>query len=264
VRITTASALPDSLHVQQGQWWSINDATPKLAVSQEAQRDFKLKLGDRITFQIAGKTLDAPLVAVFEREARSPVRYDLVFPEHALSGMPVVYYGAVHALPEKIPEIEAALFDSFPTVTAMNLADVLTRIEDAVNQIALAIRFVAGFAIAAGVIILASSVAATRYRRVREVAILKTLGATRRKISAIYSAEFTVLGAVAGLIGALLANVFTHLIAHRFLEAEIGFNWLSVVFGMVLSAVLANIAGWLASARTLSQKPLEVLRHEFQ
>jgi putative ABC transport system permease protein len=262
VRITTAGALPEGLAVTGGNWWNAGAAAPQLAVSEDAQKDFHLRLGDRLVFQIAGRMVEAPLVATFRREARTPVRYDLVFPEHALSGLPVVYYGAVHALPDQIPEIEAALFDAFPTVTVMNLADVLTRIQDAVNQIAIAIRFVAAFAIAAGVIILASSVAATRYRRVREVAVLKTYGATRAKITAIYSAEFSVLGAVAGLIGAALANVFTTVIAHRFLEAEVRFNWISVVLGMVLSALLANVAGWLASARILTQKPLEVLRNE--
>ncbi len=255
VRITTAASVPDGLSVKQGHWWTTDSSEPQLAVSEEAQKDFKLRLGDRLVFQIAGHMVEAPLVAVFRREDRSPVRYDLVFPQHALRGMPVTYFAAVHAKPGSIPEIEAALFDAFPTVTAMDLADVLARIEEAVNEFALAIRFVAAFAIAAGAIILASSIAATRYRRVREVAILKTLGATRARITAIYSAEFTILGAVSGLIGALLANVFTSAIAHRFLQTEISFSWLVVGLGMVLCAVLANAAGWLASARTVGQKP---------
>lgn len=264
VRITTATSTPEGIELKQGHWWLPGTTSPQLAVSQDAQKDFHLELGDRLTFQIAGRMVQAPLVAIFRREERSPVRYDLVFPERALAGLPVTYFGAVHAKPDSIPEIEAALFDAFPTVTAMDLADVLNRIEEAVNELAMAIRFVAAFAIAAGAIILASSIAATRYRRVREVAILKTLGATRGKISAIYSAEFTIIGAVAGLIGALLANFFTQAIARRFLETDVSFNWLAVVAGMVLCAVLANIAGWLASARTLSQKPLEALRHEYQ
>lgn len=264
VRITTAGSVPAGLSIKQGHWWAADASAPQLAVSEDAQKDFKLNLGDHLVFQIAGRTVDAPLVSVFKREDRTPVRYDLVFPQHALAGMPVTYFAAVHAKPDSIPEIEAALFEAFPTVTAMDLADVLNRIEEAVNELALAIRFVAAFAIAAGAIILASSIAATRYRRVREVAILKTLGATRGKISAIYSAEFTIIGAVAGLIGAVLANLFTKAIAHRFLETEMAFNWTAVLLGMLLCTILANAAGWLASARTLGQKPLEVLRNEYQ
>jgi putative ABC transport system permease protein len=175
VRITSAKALPDGLEVKEGSWWDANSARPQLAVSEGAQRDFHLRVGDRLLFQIAGRKVEAPLVAVFRREQRTAVRFELVFPLRALEGMPVVYYGAAHVDPPHIPAVEEALFEKFPTVTVMNLADVLARIQEAVDQVALVVRFLALFAIAAGVIILCSSVAGTRYRRIREVAILKTL-----------------------------------------------------------------------------------------
>jgi len=144
----------------------------------------------------------------------------------------------------------------------MNLADILKRVQEAVDQVALVVRFLALFAIAAGVIILCSSVAGTRYRRIREVAILKALGGTRRRIVSIFSIEFTILGAVAGLVGGVLANVFTRLISDKFLESYFRFDGWSLLIAMGGTAVLANIAGWLASARILDQRPLEVLRGE--
>jgi putative ABC transport system permease protein len=262
IRITTAEAIPSSLDVQRGHWWSPDASSPQLAVSEEAQRDFHLRLGDRLRFQVAGRILDAPLVAIFRRQQRAPVRYDLVFPQLALKGMPVVYYGAAHVDPERIPQVEEAVFEHFPTVTVMNLADVLKRIQEAVDQVALVVRFLALFAILAGVIILSSSVAGTRYRRIREVAILKTLGATKRRITSIFSIEFSILGAVAGFIGGILANLFTRIIADRFIETQFEFDWLSLLIVMLGGALLANAAGWLASARILDQRPLEVLRGE--
>jgi len=262
VRITTAEQLPSSLHIAHGQWWDPSSHVPQLAVSEEAQRNFHLRIGDLLQFRLAGRTVEAPLVAVFRRDARGPVRYDLVFPRQALVGFPVVYYGAVHADPERIPEIEEALFDRFPTVTVMNLADVLKRIQEAVDQVAVVIRFLALFAIAAGVIILCSSVAGTRYRRIREVAILKTLGATKRRITGIFSVEFSILGAVSGAVGGLLANLFTRIVADKFIEASFEFNWGALLFVIAGTALLANAAGWLASARILDQRPLEVLRGE--
>jgi putative ABC transport system permease protein len=262
VRITTAKALPDGLQLKEGQWWSANNTQPQLAVSEEAQRDYKLKLGDRLQFQIAGRTMEAPLTAIFRREQRAPVRYDLVFPEEALKGLPVTYYGAVHVNPPQIPQLEETIFEKFPTVTVMNLAEVLTRIQEAVDQVALVIRFLALFAILAGVIILSSSVAGTRYRRIREVAILKALGATKRQIKSIFSIEFSILGAVSGLVGAILANVFTRIIADKFINSAFDFDWKSLPFVIIGTVLLANAAGWLASARILNQKPLEVLRGE--
>ena len=248
--------------MREGSWWEAESTRPQLAVSEQAQRDFHLHVGDRLVFQIAGRKVEAPLVAVFRREQRAPVRFELVFPLRALEGMPVVYYGAAHVDPPRIPAVEAAIFENFPTVTVMNLADVLARIQEAVDQVALVVRFLALFAIAAGVIILCSSVAGTRYRRIREVAILKTLGGTRRRIKSIFSIEFSILGAVGGLVGGVLANVFTRIVAEKFIESAFEFDWRSLLIAMVGTAVLANLAGWLASAGILNQRPLEVLRGE--
>jgi putative ABC transport system permease protein len=262
IRLTTAQALPDGLKVVKGSWWNAEESNPKLAVSEEALRDFELRMGDNLKFQVAGRRLEAKIVAVFHREGRAPVRYDLVLPQAALKSFPVVYYGAVHVEPSKIPEVERTIFEKFPAITVMNLADVLSRIQEAVDQVALVIRFLALFAILAGLIILASSIASTRYRRVREVAILKTLGATKNRIVSIFSIEFSILGAIGGFVGGILANLFTRILCDKFLDTKFEFDWLSLLVVVFGTALLANVAGWLASARILDQRPLEVLRGE--
>src|SRR5207253_10768963 len=90
--------------------------------------------------------------------------------------------------------------------------DVMLIVHDVVDLIALVILFISLFTILAGVIILASSVAGTRFRRIREVVILKTLGATLRRVAGIFSIEFLILGAVAGVMGSLLAAGFSSLL----------------------------------------------------
>lgn len=261
-RLTSADALPDGLKILEGHWWKLGEASPQLAVAEEDVRDFQIHLGDKVKFQVAGRPLEARVVAVFRREGRAPVRYDLVFPQAALKSFPVVYYGAIHVEPTKIPEVERAIFEKFPTITVMNLADVLARIQEAVDQVALVIRFLALFAILAGAIILCSSIAGTRYRRVREVAVLKTLGATKSRIISIFSIEFSILGAIGGFVGGVLANLFTRLLCDKFLDTKFEFDWLSLFAVVAGTALLANLAGWLASARILDQRPLEVLRGE--
>ena len=93
------------------------------------------------------------------------------------------------------------------------MADVLQIVQGVVDRISQVVRFISMFAILAGAVILSSSVAGTRFRRMREVVILKTLGATRWRVSRIFSVEFLVLGAVAGLMGSLLAGGFAKLLA---------------------------------------------------
>jgi putative ABC transport system permease protein len=261
-RITMTAQMPNTVEVAEGHWWPPGDATPRAAISDEQQRFYDFKLGDRLQYQIAGRVIEFPVTVVFKRTARSTVRLDVVVPRDAMKGLPAVYVGSVKVAPKNIPTIEAAVFDRFPTVTVMNLADILKRIQEGVDQVALVIRFLAAFAILAGIIILSASVAGTRYRRIREVAILKTLGATKGRITGIFSIEFSILGAVAGLIGGVLANIFSKILAEKFVETSFSFDWLSLLAVTVGTALLANLAGWAASARILDQRPLEVLRGE--
>ena len=157
--------------------------------------------------------------------------------------------------------VERALFRAFPTVTVINLADVLDRIESVVNQITFVIRFLAGFSIFAGLMILASSIASTRFRRTREAVVLKTLGATRGRIIRIFSVEFSVLGLLAGTVGAVFANLLTRVLLHK-LEAQWHLEWGATLIALVGTAVLATATGWVASYRILGLRPLEVLREE--
>jgi putative ABC transport system permease protein len=219
-------------------------------------------MGDRLQFQAAGKLIFAPVVAIYHPNKRAAFRFDLLYPRGAMGDIPAIYFGSVQVKPTQIPQLEAELFDKFPTVTVMNLADILQRVQEAIDQVALVIRFLAGFAIFAGIIILSSSVAGTRQRRLREVAILKTLGATKRKITTIFSVEFTILGSVAGLIGGILANIFAKLVAAKFIDAPYHYEVGSIFIAMLAMAILANAAGWLASLRILDMRPLEVLRAE--
>jgi len=130
-----------------------------------------------------------------------------------------------------------------------------------VDQITVVIRFLAGFSILAGLTILASSIASTRFRRMREAVVLKTLGATRMRIVRTFSVEFSVLGLLAGVVGVIFANALTRLILHRM---KIGFHveWGAAAVALIGTAILATATGWIASYRILGLRPLEVLREE--
>jgi putative ABC transport system permease protein len=129
-------------------------------------------------------------------------------------------------------------------------------------QISYVIQFLAGFSTFAGIVILASAIAGTRYRRVREVVVLKTLGATRPRIATIFSIEFAVLGLIAALIGLVFANVLARLLLLRVFHFDYKLNIPWNLIAVVITAALTVAAGWLASHRVLGQKPLEVLREE--
>jgi putative ABC transport system permease protein len=184
-----------------------------------------------------------------------------VLPSGQLKDEVATWYGGAHIDPKQVGTLERALFVAYPTVTVINIADVLVRIETVVDQITFVIRFLAGFSIFAGLTILASSIASTRFRRMREAVVLKTLGATRMRIVRTFSVEFSVLGLLAGLVGVIFANALTRVLLHRM---QVGFHieWSATIVALLGTAVLATATGWIASYRILGLRPLEVLREE--
>jgi len=254
---------PDDVHILQGAWWKRGTTEPVVSIDDESAKTLGLKPGDVIELAASGKTIRARVAAVHEAKAvRVSAANEFVFNPPALAGLPATFYGGVRMQPAAVGAFQRAAYDKFPTVTVVNVADALAIVQQVVDQIALVIRFLSGFAILAGAVILAASVAGTRFRRVREVVILKTLGGTKKQVSRIFSVEFLALGAVAGLLGALLAALFSNLVLKRLLDAHFQFDPTATLLAVLLTAVLADASGWLASFRILRQKPLEVLREE--
>jgi putative ABC transport system permease protein len=189
-------------------------------------------------------------------------RFEFVFSPGQLDGFPAVYYGSMRVRPPDVRSLQRAMYERFPTVTVVNVADVLEIVEDVVERIALVIRFLSGFTVAAGAIIVASAIAGTRFRRMQEVAILKTLGASRRRIAAIFSVEFLMLGSVAGLLGSALACGFSAAALNTLLDIHFRPTPVAPLATIALSAFVAVAAGWAACFRILERRPLEILRGE--
>jgi putative ABC transport system permease protein len=261
--VTWEDAQPSDVRVVRGAWWDSRTREPVVSVDEEAARALLIQPGSWIELTSNGRSIRARVVATHEIQAmRGTPSAEFVFNRAALAGLPVVFYGGVRVQPSSVGAIQRAVFQKFPSITVVNIADALAIAQQVIDQIALVIRFLSGFAILAGAIILAASVAGTRFRRVREVVILKTLGAARKNVSKIFSIEFLTLGAAAGLLGSLLANAFSSLVLKRLLDAKFQFNPWATLTAVALTALLANASGWLASFRILSQKPLEILREE--
>jgi putative ABC transport system permease protein len=189
-------------------------------------------------------------------------RFEFLFNPGQLDGLPAVYYGSARVRPADVVALQRVVYQKFPTVTVVNVADVMQIVEDVVQRIAAVIRFISGFTILAGAVMVASSVAGTRFRRMREVVTLKTLGATRRRIAWIFSVEFLALGAVAGLMGSLLAAGFAALVLKKLLEIDFQPALGTHTLAIAIAAAVAAGAGWAASFRILGRKPLEILREE--
>jgi putative ABC transport system permease protein len=261
VSFSWADAAPEGDQIREGKWWT-NPNARQIAIGEGIASRIHLKVGSRVEAEIDGRDLKLTVAAIFRAdEQHLGGRAEFLLPSGLVKDAATVWYGAARVDSRQVSQIERALFAAYPTVTVINLADVLDRIESVVNQITFVVRFLAGFSIFAGLMILASSIASTRYRRTREAVVLKTLGATRWRIVRIFSVEFSVLGLLSGTVGAVFANLLVRVLLRK-LEAPWRFDGWATVVTLLGTAILAAATGWLASYRILGLRPLEVLREE--
>jgi len=252
---------PGGDKITQGKWWT-DPGAQNLAIGAGVAERLHLGIGSAVELETGGVVHTLKVAAIFRADGQHlAARVSFELPSGLLKDQSATWYGGAHIDSKQVPTIERALFQAFPTITVINLADVLDRIESVVDQITFVVRFLAGFSIFAGLMILASSIASTRFRRMREAVVLKTLGATRMRIVRTFSVEFSVLGLLAGSVGVVFANILTRVLLHRL---EVGFHieWAATFAALVGTAVLATATGWVASYRILGLRPLEVLREE--
>jgi putative ABC transport system permease protein len=261
--VTSIDAMPADTVILSGAWWKPGDRDPQLCASEEAAKILNLKPGSVVDWNIWNRNLRTRVACVERTESiRMTGRFEFIFNAGQLENLPAVYYGSARVRPADVAAMQREVYRKFPTVTVVNVADVMQIVEDVVQRIAAVIRFISGFTIIAGAVMVASSVAGTRFRRMREVVTLKTLGATRRRIAWIFSVEFLALGVVAGIMGSLLASGFAGLVLKRLLEIDFHPAILTHAAAVAISALVAVAAGWAASFRILGRKPLEILRDE--
>lgn len=259
--LSWADAPPEGDKVTQGKWWK-DAAASEIAVGQGTAERLHLGIGSAVQLEVGGRTRNLKVAALYKPDGQHiGGRVSFMLPSGQLKGEQATWYGGAHIDAKKVPEMERALFAAYPTISVINIADVLTRIESVVDQITFVVRFLAGFSILAGLMILASSIASARFRRMREAVVLKTLGATRMRIVRTFSVEFSVLGLLAGSVGVVFANLLTRVLLRRL---EIGFHidWRAALVALAGTALLATATGWIASYRILGLRPLEVLREE--
>jgi len=259
--LTWADAPPAGDKLTQGKWWT--DAHgDELAVADGVAKRLKLDVGSNVELDVGGRVRTLKVAAVFRADGEHlGGRMAFVLPSGQLKDELTTWYGGVHIDTRQVAPMERALFAAYPTISVINIADVLDRIESVVNQITFVVRFLAGFSIFAGLMILASSIASARFRRMREAVVLKTLGATRMRIVRTFSVEFSMLGVLAGVVGVVFANILTRVLLHR-LKVDYHFDLNATLVALAATAVLATATGWIASHRTLGLRPLEVLREE--
>jgi putative ABC transport system permease protein len=259
--LTWSQDVPAATEILEGEWWDGKPAEPLVSVNEVAAENLGIRLNSILVWNAAGSPIQARVANIRRTDgARTGVNSQFVLSPGVLDGFATAYFGAVRVTSAGIGPLQKRIFESYPTVTVVNAADILDIVQDVMDKTSQAINFVAGFAIAGGLIVLASSVAGTRYRRMREVAIFRTVGATKTALVRIFTIEFVAIGIAAGLLGSLLATVLSSVLVGQLLDASYHFRWAPALVATLITGLLTVLAGWMASFGVLRKKPLEILR----
>lgn len=235
-----------------------------VSLDEDFARQSHIRLGDPVVFDVQGLRIPAVVGSLRKVEwRRLQPSFSIVFPCGVLGQAPQFYVLITRVgTPEESAAFQKAVVERFPNVSVIDLRLVLSVLDEVLSKIGFVIRFMAGFCILTGIIVLITSVLISKFQRIRESVLLRTLGATRRQVRVILVLEYFFLGALAAATGMLLALVFSEALARWSFDATMTVHWVAV--GVIFAAIclLTVSIGLYHSRGVLNRPPLEVLRRE--
>jgi putative ABC transport system permease protein len=254
-----------------GTWWRPGEWRGRagggpVPVAMEAglARELRVGIGDEIVWDVQGVAVPSRVTVLREVEwARFEPNFFVVFPDGPLDDAPQTYVLLSRVDdPLRRARLQRAVVEVHPNVSTLDLTQVQRAIEDVLDKVVLAVRFMALFSLAAGTVVLAGAVAASRYQRVREGALLRTLGARRSQLLTILLAEYAVLGALAALAAILLSAAAGWALARFWFGVPFALPGPELASLLVSVLALTVVVGLSGSTEVWRRPPLEVLRAE--
>jgi putative ABC transport system permease protein len=253
--------------VIEGAFWTDTPSTdPEVSIERQIAERARIHVGDTMRFDILGQTISARVTSIRNVEWRESRNggFVFVFRPGALDQAPQTYVSPLKgpATPEERGRFQHDLVAQFPNVSVIDFREVLDRLRDVMSKVTLAITVVGGLVLFSGGLILIGAVAMTKFQRVYEAAVFKTLGANTRAIARMLLYEYGVLGSLAGVIGSAGAIVLTWSVSRYALDIPWKLFPGEHIAGVLLTAALVAGIGVLSSLDVLRNKPLATLRAE--
>lgn len=221
-------------------------------------------IGDTIVFDVQGVPLTTVVGSLRSVDwRRMQPSFQVLFPSGVLEQAPQFHVVITQVgSPEESARFQQAMVRRFPTVSVIDVRLVLSVVNAVLEKIGFVIRFMAGFSLLTGVMVLIASVLISKFQRIQEGVLLRTLGASRRQVRTIQLLEYFFLGALAAATGILLALGSTFILAKLVLESSFAVHWTGVAGIFVSVCGLTVLVGWTNSRGVLNRPPLEILRTE--
>jgi putative ABC transport system permease protein len=259
--LTWAETMQADNKLVAGEWWREGDGGgPRVSVEIELANALGLKLGDELTYDVAGEPITARVSSFREVQWDSfRPNFFMVFSPGTLNDTTGTYITSVH-IPQPQKSMMLGFVRKFPEVTAIDLDALLTQVRGVMDKASLAVQYVFGFTLLAGVTVLLAAIQATRDERRYESAMLRTLGASRSVVLRGVAAEFTTLGLLAGTLAAIGATAAGYFLATRVFNLDYTFDITVWAVGLVAGATLVGVSGTLATRSVVNHPPVATLR----
>ncbi|WP_090752901.1 ABC transporter permease [Nonlabens sp. Hel1_33_55] len=263
-RTTYRDSLIPSEEIIAGQWMPQQNPGERIniSISDNLAADAAITVGDPVTLNVQGVLMETVVGSIRKVDwANLQINFSIVFPSGVLEDAPQFNVLTSYApTEEESAGLQRELVRKFPNISIIDLRQVFTVVEDILDKVSWVINFMAFFSILTGIIVLIGSVRTSKYQRIKESVLLRTLGAKNKQILKITALEYLFLGILGSLVGILLALVSSLLLAllvfkEPFIPSAVPFIvFLPVISILVLAIGLSNIRS------VLSSSPLEVLR----
>jgi putative ABC transport system permease protein len=265
--ITWRDHLQPNERLVEGRFWGPGRTdAPEVSIEQSLRDHSGLRVGDLVTMDVLGRSVTARVTSVRSVDFRDARQggFMFVFRPGPLDNAPATYFAPVRGPADPIARarLQREIVDRAPNVSVFDLREILQNVERVLSKITLAVSVVGGLVLFVGGLILVGSVAMTRFQRIYEVAIFRTLGAGTRLLTLTTAIEYGVLGLLAGAVGSMAAIGLTWYVTRHTFKIEWSPFPSITLIGLAMTTALVLIVGLLASADILRRRPLGTLRSE--
>ena len=256
--LSYGTRLPAHNRVVGGAWFDA--ASMEASVEQGILETLGLALGDELTFDVAGERIPVRATSVRKLAWDSmKVNFFMILSPKALADAPQTLITAFHQ-PADGASVDALLVRRFPNLTVFDTGSIVRQVQSMLDQVVTAVQFLFILTLAAGLVVLYTALAASRDERMREAALMRALGASRRQLARAQLWELGLSGGLAGLLAAAGAIAIGQVLAVQVFQFDFVPRWSSLAWGTAAGAALAMLAGWLSLRVVMRAPPLATLR----
>ena len=248
---------PSHNEVSAGRWTPEEAGT--ISVEDGLAEELGLKLGDRLSFDIAGQVIESRITSLRKVDwASMRVNFFALYPVSRMEDVPLTYISAFRA--PATPGFDNTLVRAYPNITNVDMSTTIAQVQRVLGQVIRAVEFLFGFTLAAGVVVLFAAVTATRGEREREFAVMRAVGAPSKLLRQVQRAELAGVGLLAGVLASLVAVAVGWALARYVFEFRWDPSpWVPLAGGLA-GAVLALAAGWWGLRSVLNTPVVDTLR----